>query len=667
MKNILKAQKPREIILWPFFLTHVRLLNLYNPTIFLYPSVVYNTCLMDTNTVRRKYLEFFKDRGHAVVPSASLVPDNDSTTLFTGSGMQPMLPYFLGEKHPEGKRVADSQKCFRAEDIEEVGDNRHTTFFEMLGNWSFGDYFKEEQLRWCFQFLTEELGLNPEKLYVTVYAGDSELSIPRDDISARIWQRLFEKKGLQAKMVDIGSKEEGDKKGMQGGRIFFYGAKENWWSRAGLPGKMPAGEPGGPDSEVFYDFGEAKVSEDDSSLPHPNCDSGRFLEIGNSVFMEYVKEAKGNFSKLSQRNVDFGGGLERLVAASLDTPDVFQTDPFQGIIHDLENLSGLSYEKKEKIRSFRIIADHLRGVLFMMSDGVFPSNTEAGYFVRRLIRRAVRHMDVLGINHGALPFLIDPAISSYVETYPELRVKEQVIKTEVQKEEGKFRETLKKGLKQFQKIKSQDVSGKEAFVLFSTYGFPFEMTQELATEKGMRVDKKGFYEELAKHQKLSRSGADKKFKGGLSGTGEKEIKYHTASHLLLAALEEVLGNHVEQRGSNITPERLRLDFSHPQKITEDQKKKVELLVNEKIGDALPVTWEEISLEEARQKKASGVFDDRYRGTVKVYRIGKKHGEAFSLEICGGPHVENSSVLGNFRIIKEESVSQGVRRIKAVLD
>ncbi len=602
-----------------------------------------------------------------MVPSASLVPDNDPTTLFTGSGMQPMLPYLLGEKHPEGKRVADSQKCFRAEDIEEVGDNRHTTFFEMLGNWSFGDYFKEEQLRWCFQFLTEELGLSPEKLYVTVYAGDPERSVPRDDISAQIWQKLFEEKGLKAEVVNIGSKEEGDKKGMQGGRIFFYGAEENWWSRAGLPENMPAGEPGGPDSEVFYDFGDDKVSEDGFLLPHPNCDSGRFIEIGNSVFMEYVKEEKGNFSKLSQPNVDFGGGLERLTAASIDTPDVFQTDVFQGIIHSLEDLSGLSYEKEDRTKSFRVIADHLRGALFMVSDNVFPSNTEAGYFVRRLIRRAVRHMDLLGIDGGALHLLVDPVIKSYAEAYPELRSKQQIITAEVQKEEDKFRETLKKGLKQFEKIKADKISGTEAFVLFSTYGFPFEMTQELAVEKGMQVDKKGFYEELAKHQELSRLGADKKFKGGLLSTGEKETKYHTASHLLLAALKEVLGNHVEQKGSNITPERLRLDFSHPQKMTDDQKKKVELLVNEKIETALPVTWEEMSLEEARQKKASGVFDDRYGGMVKVYRIGEESEEAFSLEICGGPHVGNTSTLGNFRIIKEESVSQGVRRIKAVLE
>lgn len=621
---------------------------------------------MDTNTVRKKYLEFFKERGHSIVPSASLVPDNDPTTLFTGSGMQPMLPYLLGEKHPEGKRVVDSQKCFRAEDIEEVGDNRHTTFFEMLGNWSFGDYFKEEQLRWCFQFLTEELGLSPEKLYVTVYAGDPERSIPRDDVSAQIWRKLFKEKGLKAEVVNVGNKEEGDKKGMQGGRILFYGAKENWWSRAGLPGNMPAGEPGGPDSEVFYDFGEDKVSGD-SFLPHPNSDSGRFLEIGNSVFMEYVKDTKGNFSKLSQRNVDFGGGLERLTAASLDTPDVFQTDAFQGIVRSLEDLSGLSYKKEGRTKSFRIIADHLRGALFMISDDVFPSNTEAGYFVRRLIRRAVRHMDLLGIDSGALHFLVDPAIENYAEAYPELRKKQQVITAELKKEENKFRETLKKGLKQFEKINSDKISGSEAFVLFSTYGFPFEMTQEMATEKGMQVDKNSFYEELAKHQELSRAGADKKFKGGLLSTGENETKYHTASHLLLAALKEVLGGHVEQRGSNITPERLRLDFSHPQKMTDGQKKEVEILVNKKIVAALPVTWEEMSLEEARQKQASGVFDDRYGGMVKVYRIGEKFGEAFSLEICGGPHVENTSTLGNFQIIKEESVSQGVRRIKAVLE
>lgn len=553
---------------------------------------------MKLDEVREKYLEFFKKREHAVIPSASLVPDeSDSTTLFTSSGMQPLLPYFLGKEHSEGKRVADSQRCFRAEDIEEVGDNRHTTYFEMLGNWSFGDYFKEEQIPWFFEFLTKEIGLDPNKLYVTVFEGDEKAGIPKDTESAEIWERL------------LGGAD----------RISYYGADKNWWSRAGTPEQMPAGEPGGSDTEVFYDFGTPHDKSFGDEC-HPNCDCGRFVEIGNSVFMEYIKQEDGSFAHLPLKNVDFGGGLERITAATNNDSDIFNIDAIKNIIEKIEKKSRKKYEENKK--AFRIIADHIRGAEEIIKDGVVPSNTEQGYILRRLIRRAVRFGDVLGIK-----------LSDITESGGEIL-----------KEEEKFRKTLEKGLKEFEKIsKGGNISGSDAFVLFTTYGFPLELTLELALEQGLNIDEAEFRDKMREHQELSRRGAEQKFKGGLADTSEASTKYHTATHLLLRALKDVLGEDVSQKGSNITQERMRFDFSWGEKLTDEQKQEVEKIVNEKIKEGLEVTHEETN------------------GKI-TYKIGD-----YSVELCGGPHVKNTSELGNFKIKKEEASSAGIRRIKAVLE
>ncbi|PIQ91455.1 MAG: alanine--tRNA ligase [Parcubacteria group bacterium CG11_big_fil_rev_8_21_14_0_20_39_22] len=614
--------------------------------------------------VREKYISFFKKRGHSLIPSASLLPENDPTTLFTGSGMQPLIPYLLGETHPKGRRLVNSQKSFRAEDIDEVGDNRHTTFFEMLGNWSLGDYFKDEQLPWVFEFLTDEIKIDPKRLYVTVFAGDEKNSLPKDTESVDLWKDLFKKKGIEAEDVFIGTEEEGSKKGMQGGRIFYYSTAKNWWSRSGVPESMPSGEPGGPDSEIFYDFG----TEHDSKYGehcHPNCDCGRFMEIGNSVFMEYVKNENSGFDVLYQKNVDFGGGLERITAAANHDSDVFKIDALRVVIDKLEQSSDKKYEDPQYQKSFRIVADHMRAALFLIADGVSPSNTEQGYFSRRLIRRAIRHLDILGIGDGGI--CIEPIISSYSSHYDNLSRKSEEIRVIFKEEEEKFRKTLSSGLKEFDKISSANISGEHAFVLFSTYGFPIDMTLELADEKGIVVDIDGFNTAFKEHQEKSRIGAEKKFKGGLADTSEMSIKYHTATHLLGAALREVVGDSVMQKGSNITSERMRFDFSHNSKLTDEEKTEVEKIVNDKIREGLPVVCSEMPLDVAREKGAIGVFGDKYSDVVKVYSIGDEKTGIFSMELCGGPHVTNTNTLGNFKILKEEAVSQGVRRIKAVLE
>lgn len=620
---------------------------------------------MTSHEIRTRYLAFLKKNGHTIIPSARIVPENDPTTLFTGSGMQPLIPYLLGEKHPEGKRLANSQKCFRAEDIEDVGDNRHTTFFEMLGNWSLGDYFKKEQLRWLFTFLTEEVGLDPKRIYVTVYAGDEKLGIPKDTEAVGIWKGLFAEKGItDAKDVELVTEERGAELGMQGGRIFYY-ADKNWWSRAGAASKMPAGEPGGPDSEMFYDYGEEKHDKKFGEHCHPNCDCGRFVEIGNNVFMEYKKNDDGSFSKLSQQNVDFGGGLERITAASLDEQDVFKIDTLKSIVDRIEELSGTTYGDPDLTFSYRVVADHLRGAVFMIGDGVCPSNTEAGYFVRRLIRRAVRHMDVIGMREHTLHTIVPVIVEKYEEQYPILAERSKEIEAEVRAEEEKFRKTLEKGMDMFEKLSKDGITGKEAFVLFSTYGFPFELIVEEAKKKGLPVDADGFKKEMEQHQELSRTSSAGKFKGGLADSSEETTKLHTAAHLLLEALRRVLGDHVHQKGSNITAERLRLDFSHPDKMTDEEKKRVEELVNVAIEKKYPVSWKEMALDEARAYGAEGVFGSKYGERVKVYSVGEGE-DIYSKEICGGPHVENTLVLGRFEIVKEEASSSGVRRIKAVL-
>lgn len=617
---------------------------------------------MNVAEVRNRYFKFMEQQGHVRISSAPITPENDPTTLFTSSGMQPLVPYLLGDEHPKGTRLTNSQKCFRADDIEEVGDNRHTTFFEMLGNWSLGDYFKKEQIHWFFTFLTNTengLGLDPTKIYVTVFAGDEAQSIPQDDEAVAIWQNLFSTMGIDAEVAHIGSEEAGYEKGMQGARIFYYDAKKNWWSRSGTPEKMPAGEPGGPDTEVFYDFGEqfADPAYKDKE-PHPNSDSGRFIEIGNSVFMEYLKKEDGSFGKLPRQNVDFGGGLERLTAATQGNPDVFLIDVFTPTRERIAEFSGKAYEEHDK--SFRIILDHLRGATFMIGDGVLPSNTEAGYILRRLIRRAVRHADILDIPAGNLGELARPYIETYQEAYPNLHEHAEHIVSTITEEEERFRKTLASGMREFEKI-SGDISGEEAFTLFTSYGFPLELTVELARERGNTVDVEGYKKAFAEHQEKSREGSAQKFKGGLADTSEMSVKYHTTTHLLHQALKDVLGDHIEQKGSNITPERLRFDFTFERKMTDEEKEKVEQLVNEKIQANLPVTYEDIPLEEAQKRGAIGLFEEKYGDMVRVYAIGD-----YSLEFCGGPHVENTGDLGTFSIKKEESSSAGVRRIKAVL-
>lgn len=627
---------------------------------------------MNAAEIRKKYLDFFKNKKHAIVPSASLIPENDPTTLFTGSGMQPMIPYLLGEPHPLGTRIADSQKSFRSVDIEEVGDNRHTTFFEMLGNWSLGDYFKEEQISWMFEFLTKELGLNPANIYVTVFRGQPKIGIPRDDEAVAIWQKEFKKAGIEAKAVDFAERD-----GMQEGRIFFYDEAKNWWSRSGVPENMPIGEPGGPDSEMFWDFGEELGLHEKSPWKdkpcHVNCDCGRFLEIGNNVFMEYVRTEKG-FEFLKQKNVDYGGGLERQIAAKLNTPDIFMTDLFADAINVVEGIAGKKYENNK--RAFRVIIDHLRAATFLLGDGAYPSNKDQGYYVRRLIRRAVRYAHELGIEENFCTRVAEAYIDQFRDPYKELENNRKQIVAELDKEESKFRKTLARGIRKLGKImermKSGEISalgglfsGKEAFDLYQTDGFPVEMiAEELEKyQQDMKIDMEEFNKEKEVHQNLSRTAAEGKFKGGLADSRGKTTELHTAAHLMLAGLRKVLGDHVHQRGSNITSERLRFDFSHPEKMTAQQINEVEAYVNEAIAAAVEVVVEEVPLEKALESGAEGAFTEKYGGRVKVYSVA-----GYSKEICGGPHVKNTSeIKGHFKIVKEQSSSSGVRRIKAVVE
>jgi alanyl-tRNA synthetase len=615
---------------------------------------------MMTKDLRQKYLDFFKSKGHAIVPSASLIPENDPTTLFTSAGMQPMIPYLLGEKHPMGVRLADSQRCFRTQDIDDVGDNRHTTSFEMLGNWSLGDYFKKEQISWMFEFLTKELKLDPTRLYITVFGGNQEIRIDQDDEAVGYWQEHFKNIGIEAKAL-----KNAETKGLRDGRIFFYDETKNWWSRSGVTKNMPVGEPGGPDSELFWDFGADKKIHENSPFKdqpcHVNCDCGRFIEIGNNVFMQYIKTAKG-FEQLPQQNVDFGGGLERMNMAVIDSSDIYHIDLFKSAIKKIEELSGKKYnDNSEDDKAFRVIADHLKAAALLIFDGAIPSNVDQGYFTRRLIRRAVRYASKIGIDKRFAGEIVEKYIEYYSDIYNIKEKKDQII-TEIKKEEEKFAVTLQKGLKEFEKIaKNNQITGEQAFVLFSSYGFPLEMTIELAGEKGLKVDVESFQNEFKKHQDLSRTASAGKFKGGLADTSEDTKKLHTAAHLMLQALRMVLGDHVFQKGSNITPERLRFDFSHPEKMTPEQIKKVEDIVNEQIQKDLPVKCDEVTLDEAKAQGAMGVFEHKYGDKVKVFSMGD-----FSKEICGGPHVERTGVLGKFKIKKEESSSSGVRRIKAVL-
>ena len=592
---------------------------------------------MTSKELRQLFLDFFKSKGHAIIPSASLIPENDPTVLFTTAGMFPLVPYLMGEKHPEGVRLTDCQKCVRTDDIDEVGDSTHHTFFEMLGNWSLGNYFKKEAIEWSFEFLTDKkwLALDKNRIAVSVFVGDPDA--PFDQEAYDIWKGL----GISEK------------------RIAKLPKKNNWWGPAGVTG------PCGPDSEMFYWTGDPKKVPESFNDDHPS-----WVEIWNDVFMQFNKTTDGKYELLKAKNVDTGMGLERTLAAINGLDDNYKTDLFGGIVSKIEELSGKKYgSSPEATKAMRVIADHLKAATFIMGDdwGVPPSNKDQGYVVRKLIRRAVRYGKELGIQKDSwTKEIAKVVINDFKDIYPELKKNSEKVLVQIEEEENKFSETLEKGLKEFNKITGADMSGADAFNLYQTYGFPIEITRELAKEKGVAVDKKGFQEELQKHQELSRTASAGMFKGGLADASDQTKKLHTAAHLMMAALRKVLGEHVHQKGSNITPERLRFDFSHPEKITKEQIQEVEKLVNEAIQADATMGFKEMTLEEAKKEGAEGVFESKYGEKVKVYTA-EKNGHIYSKEICGGPHVEHTGVLGKFRISKEEASSAGVRRIKAVLE
>ena len=589
---------------------------------------------MNAKELRKKYIDFFKRHNHVEISTSSLIPENDPSVLFTTAGMHPLVPYLLGEKHPEGTRLTDVQKCLRTGDIDEVGDTSHLTFFEMLGNWSLGDYFKKESITMSYEFLTKELGIPAEKISVTCFEGDDK--IPRDLETAQIWNEL----------------------GIDKDRIYFYGRGENWWGPAGQTG------PCGPDTEIFYDTGKEPCSPECG----PSCNCGKYLEIWNNVFMAYNKDKDGNYTELKQKNVDTGLGLERVLAIMNGNTSVYDTELFGGIIGKIEEISGKKYDENTA-RDFRIIADHLRAATFILGDdkAVTPSNVDQGYVLRRLIRRTSRELRKLGVETSKMKDISEVIIDQYQEAYPELGRNRKFILSELEKEEQTFNKTLDRGLKAAEKIfdligDDPVLSGGLAFKLYDTFGFPIELTQELAAERGKSVDVEGFNNKYREHQEKSRQGAAQKFKGGLADQSEETTKLHTTTHLLNAALRKVLGDTVYQKGSNINPERLRFDFSFDRKLTPEELQEVTRLVNEAIDSELPVICEEMTVEEAKKQGAIGVFDEKYGDKVKVYSIGD-----FSKEICGGPHVSNTSELGRFRILKEQSSSAGVRRIKAKLE
>lgn len=633
--------------------------------------------MLTSDEIRSRYLAYYMRRGHIEIPSSSLLPEGDVTTLFTGSGMQPLIKYLLGEPHPYGSRLVDSQKCFRSEDIDEVGDNRHTTFFEMLGNWSLGDYFKSEQLPWVFEFLVEELGIDPTRLYVTVFSGEKKYGIPKDDESVEIWRCLFKKVGIKAKAVQIGDPNRGSEVGMRGGRIFYYNSMKNWWSRAGPPEKMPAREPGGPDSEIFYDFGTPHDPKYGTHC-HPNCECGRFMEIGNSVFMEYKKTDDGRFEKLPQRNVDFGGGLERISAAVTGNADMFAIDTLKCLTDALPG--GI-----EAMRSKRIIADHVRAAAFLITDSVEPSNKDRGYMLRKLLRRSIVHVRMLGRYEGdvnnlsagsdeILERLFGIICDEYAGTY---KLDREKILAVFRGESQKFRNTFTAGMRQLGRYETVDVD--TAFKLYESFGLPYEVIKEFGGAKAASLTREAFEERLDVHRQLSRAGAEKKFGGHglILDTGElkakdqaemeKVTRLHTATHLLHAALREVLGDEAKQAGSDITPERLRFDFTFPRKLTEEEIKKVEEIANRIVQQDVKVECREMPKSEAEKTGALFFFKAKYGDKVKVYYTGGSLEGAFSKEFCGGPHVERTGKIGRIRITKEEAVAAGVRRIRAVVD
>lgn len=626
---------------------------------------------MNAQEIRKAYLEFCQKNGHRVIKRASLILKDDPTTLFTGSGMQPLLPYLLGKKHPDGVRLTDSQTCLRAQDIDDVGDNRHTTFFEMLGNWSLGDYFKEQQIRQFFEFLTDVVGLDPSKIYVSCFIGNKKYNIPRDDESAKIWQKVFAEKGIDAKIVELDTAENGDKLGLQGGRIFFYNDKENWWSRGGGLDTTPIGDPCGPDSEVFYDFGE---ENHDASFgkAHPASDSGRFMEIGNQVFMQYRRLEDGSFEPLEHKNVDFGGGLERIAAAKIDSPDVFQISLMKPIIDKIEEISGKKYD--ENTASMRVIADHLRSAAFLAVDGCTPSNKEQGYVMRKFIRRAMAKAFDLGIEDNFVEQIIPVIVDIYAPDYQEVAEKGDEIIAVMVKEEKAFRRTLRKGLRELEKFSKDGLTGVELFQLYDTFGFPLELSTEEAVRRSISLSEnwqEEFNAKMKEQRERSQTASKGKFKGGLEGQTLEHRKLHTATHLMNAALHNMFEGQIAQKGSNINTDRLRFDFTFDRKLTDEEKKQIEDTVNEQISKGLEVSWAEYPTDYAlNELKAIGVFGDKYGETVKVYTMKAEGEKPFSVEICGGPHVDNTRELAEggkkFKIVKEQSSSAGVRRIKAIL-
>lgn len=623
---------------------------------------------LKSDEIRIKFLEFWKKRDHAIIPNVSLVPQNDPTLLFVNSGMFPLVPYLSGEEHPMGRRLANIQRCIRTEDIDEVADNRHHTMFEMVGNWSLGDYFKKEQIPWFLELYVDVFGLDPKRMYVSVFGGNDQ--VPLDSESIDIWKEAFKKYDIDAEF----SEEIHIFNGPNGGpanrnaRIFPY--QDNWWKRGDAPGEL-----GGPDTELFYDFGTPIFEIDEEE--HINSDSGRFIEIGNSVFMQYKLTENLNWAELPQKNVDFGGGFERIVAAVQDVRDNYETDLFTPIINKIEELSGNSFGKEENKSSFRIIADHLRAATFLLGDKVIPSNKDQGYILRRLIRRAIRHGRNIDISQNLTREVAEVVIENYKKAYPNLKENEALILDEIEKEEIKFRRTLERGLKEFERIRGrgEKIDGQKAFWLYETYGFPLEMILEEIQEESLEAEqdqiKQDFKEAQEAHQAKSRAGAEKKFTGGLADHSDQTTRLHTAHHLLLAALQQVLGPHVHQRGSNITGDRLRIDFSHTEKMTPEQIKQVEDIVNEKINGGWVVEKRIIPKAEAEKLGAEMEFGAKYGDLVSVYSVkSPEDGSVFSIEFCGGPHVENTKELaesGKFKIKKEQSSSAGVRRIKAVLE
>lgn len=674
---------------------------------------------MNAQDIRNAYLKFYESRGHAVLRRAPLVLHDDPTTLFTGSGMQPMIPYLLGEHHPKGVRLADSQTCIRAQDIDDVGDNRHTTFFEMLGNWSLGDYFKEQQIRWMWEFLTETVGIDPQKLYVTCYIGEPAYDIPKDEEAASVWKELFESRGMQAEAVDIGSEESGYKRGIRPGeRIFFYDGSKNWWNRGKTgPETTPVGDPCGPDSEMFYEFDFIEHNPAFGEHCHPNCDCGRFMEIGNNVFMAYKKVAEGQFEPLEQKNIDHGSGLERIAAAAINSPDVFKINLMWPIIEKLQQISGKAYESHTE--SMRVIADHLRAATFLAVDGCVPSNKEQGYVMRRLIRRAIRYSFDLGVEQNFMQEIVPVIADMYVNDFPEVAENRENVIAVLVKEEKAFRQTLRKGIKELARMfalkrvtaggvaptlssaegdvkggadqlagpaasdlraanggndgsgKDTPTDGEKLFILYDTYGFPVELSVEEAFKQGVELHadwRDQFDAKMHEQRQRSQTARKGQFHGGLEGHDPIHLKYHTATHLLGQALREVVSKDIQQHGSNITSERLRFDFNS-EKLTPEQKQAVEDLVNQWIDEDYPVNFKVYPTKQALDMGAIGAFNERYGDDVKVYRIGTAD-KQISFEICGGPHVEHAGVLAEngkrFRILKEEASSAGIRRIKAVL-